>query len=380
MACPFNNGVAPRIKDNDDDDDDDDGDNPSVTYSEYLHLDDLLKCTVLHSKVHDEHLFIIIHQVYELWFKQILHEIDSVRDMFSLPRVDERSMLKVNTRLSRVAKILSILVDQVKILETMTPLDFAAFRSELGTSSGFQSWQFRLIENKIGVSNAQRIKYNQAKYSDILQGDYRVLVEKSESEPSLFDSVGSWLERTPGLNTENFDFWKEFIGTCHRWFTEGMKHAEETMDPIKREHLIESCKKDQENFKQIFVKENYEDLVARGERSLSWDAFKGALMIYYNKDEVLFHGPFQLLTLLMDIDVLLTKWRSAHVLLVQRQIGSKVGTGGSSGYLYLRSTLSDRYRPFLDLFQLSNYLIPCKYVKELQQCLAESKLKNDVSS
>merc|ERR1712080_364683 len=101
----------------------------------------------------------------------------------------------------------------------------------------------------------------------------------------------------------------------------------------------------------------------------------GALMIYYNRDDLLFHGPFQMLSLLMDIDALLTKWRNGHVLLVQRQIGSKLGTGRSSGYLYLKSTASDRYRPFLDLFQLSNYLLPTKYVKELQQTLSSSQLK-----
>ena len=95
--------------------------------------------------------YLVTHQVYELWFKQILHEVDSIRDIFSLSRVDDRNMLKVNSRLVRIVKILQILVEQINILETMTPLDFAAFRSELGTSSGFQSWQFRLLENKMGV-------------------------------------------------------------------------------------------------------------------------------------------------------------------------------------------------------------------------------------
>jgi len=341
-----------------------------------LQIEELLKCTVPQTDVHDEHLFIIVHQVYELWFKQILCEIDSIRKIFSQPYVDERKMLKVNCRLGRVVKIFTVLVDQISILETMTPLDFASFRSELGTSSGFQSWQFRLIENKIGVKASQRIQYNQQKYRDIFEGHMQELVDKSENEPSLADLVLSWLERTPGLTTKHFNFWEEFIGVCEKWFTEEMEEAMKESDQTRREQLITSYQRHQENFKQIFVKENYDALIARGDRVFSWSAFKGALMIYYYRHEVQFHEAFQLLSLLMDIDGLLTKWRSGHVLLVQRQIGSKLGTGGSSGYLYLKSTVSDRYRPFLDLFQLSNYLVPNKYIKELQEIYSTSQLNS----
>jgi len=359
MACPYREGESGSSKEED---------SSSLTYSTYLKVPDLLKCVVPQTTEHDEHLFIIIHQVYELWFKQILFEIDSVRNIFSKPFVEEREMLKVNSRLGRIVKIFTVLVDQISVLETMTPLDFAAFRGSLGTSSGFQSCQFRLVENKIGVKFANRIQYNQAKYKAVFesQPEQASQIDQSEAEASLAEVVAAWLERTPGLETENFDFWKEFMGACHRWFTEETEEAEKEPDVLKREKMSESCKSHKENFKQIFVKENYDKLLQRGDRSFSWAAFKGALMIYYNRDEVLFHEPFQMMSLLMDIDVLLTKWRSAHVLLVQRMIGSKAGSGGSSGYFYLRSTVGDKYRPFLDLFQLSNYLIPKKYVDELQ--------------
>jgi len=287
-------------------------------------------------------------------------------------------MLKVNSRLGRIVKIFTVLVDQISVLETMTPLDFAAFRGSLGTSSGFQSCQFRLVENKIGVKYANRIQYNQAKYKEVFKSEpeQAAQIDQSESEQSLADLVAAWLERTPGLETENFDFWKEFIAACHRWFTEEQQEAAQEPDAAKREKILESCKSHEENFKQIFMKEKYDELVKRGDRSFPWAAFKGALMIYYNRDEVLFHEPFQMLSLLMDIDVLMTKWRSAHVLLVQRMIGSKAGSGGSSGYFYLRSTVGDKYRPFLDLFQLSNYLIPQKYVNELQMSLSVSGLNS----
>jgi len=369
MACPYmqqEKGVKSRS--------DEDEDKSSLTYTSYLHINDLLQCQVMQTTEHDEHLFIVIHQVYELWFKQVLHEVDSVRGFFSKPVVDERKMLKVNSRLQRIVKIFTVLVDQINILETMTPLDFATFRGELGTSSGFQSCQFRLIENKIGVKSNNRIQYNRQDYKETFDGIMALTVKKSEEEPSLADLVTTWLERTPGLETETFDFWTEFMSTCEQWFSEETSEAEHEHDKDKQEKMREGCRQRREHFQQILIEENYMRLVERGDRSLTWAAFKGALMIYYNRDEVLFHEPFQMLSLLMDIDVLLTKWRSAHVLLVQRMIGSKTGTGGSSGYFYLRSTVGDKYRPFLDLFQLSNYLIPKKFVKQLQISMSKHSM------
>jgi len=127
-----------------------------LLYGEYLQLDKILTGQRLLSEVysdcvHDEHLFIITHQAYELWFKQILHELDSVREMFANPEIEERKMLEVLKRMSRIALIWKLLRDQVSILETMTPLDFMEFREYLTPSSGFQSLQFRLLENKLGL-------------------------------------------------------------------------------------------------------------------------------------------------------------------------------------------------------------------------------------
>ncbi|KAG8239902.1 hypothetical protein J437_LFUL019496 [Ladona fulva] len=105
---------------------------------------------------------------------------------------------------------------------------------------------------------------------------------------------------------------------------------------------------------------------SRGERRFSHKALQGAIMITFYRDEPRFSQPHQLLTLLMDIDSLITKWRYNHVIMVQRMIGSQhLGTGGSSGYQYLRSTLSDRYKVFLDLFNLSTFLIPRTHIPPL---------------
>merc|ERR1719229_104261 len=140
-----------------------------IGYGEYLQLDKILDAqepqSRLHSEkeVHDEHLFIVTHQAYELWFKQILYEIDSIRDCFrSENGVDEARMLEVIKRLQRVVMIIKLLVDQVLILETMTPLDFMDFRDYLSSASGFQSLQFRLLENKIGLKAGNRVRYNQS--------------------------------------------------------------------------------------------------------------------------------------------------------------------------------------------------------------------------
>ena len=158
-------------------------------------------------EVHDEHLFIVTHQAYELWFKQVIFEIDSIRSWFMKETMKETrmlevfffrfnnfyisTMLKVIKRLQRVVMIIKLLVDQVLILETMTPLDFMDFRDYLSSASGFQSLQFRLLENKLGIKTEYRVKYNQANYQRVYEGkpEQLALLKDSEEEPSLSDLV-----------------------------------------------------------------------------------------------------------------------------------------------------------------------------------------------
>uniref|UniRef100_A0A8C5SW73 Tryptophan 2,3-dioxygenase n=1 Tax=Laticauda laticaudata TaxID=8630 RepID=A0A8C5SW73_LATLA len=187
-----------------------------LIYGEYLHLDKILNAQELQSenkgnKIHDEHLFIVTHQAYELWFKQILWELDSVRVIFQNGHVrDERNMLKMVTRMQRISIILKLLVEQFSVLETMTALDFFDFRDYLSPASGFQSLQFRLLENKIGVPQSLRVPYNRRHYRDNFKGKESELLLKSEQEPTLLQLVKAWLERTPGLEPEGFNFWGKF--------------------------------------------------------------------------------------------------------------------------------------------------------------------------
>jgi len=347
-----------------------------MTYGEYLMLDKILTGQRLlteelgNQTVHDEHLFIITHQAYELWFKQIMYELDSVRAMFIPGAIEERKMLEVLNRMNRIALIWKLLRDQVMILETMTPLDFMEFREYLTPSSGFQSLQFRLLENKLGLRQENRVRYNQSNYSKVFGRDPVAMAElqRSEEEPSLCDLVQKWLERTPGLEDGPSNFWAQYRDTVDRIIEEQRLEAEAAEDVVLKNHMLSDVQKKKELYNSIFDVDIHNALVARGERRFSHKALQGAIMITFYRDEPRFNQPHQLLSVLMDIDSLITKWRYNHVMLVQRMIGSQqLGTGGSTGYQYLRSTLSDRYKVFLDLFNLSSFILPRKLIPKLSK-------------
>ncbi|KAH9510015.1 hypothetical protein Btru_044839 [Bulinus truncatus] len=347
-----------------------------LNYHNYLMLDHVLSSQIMQSElknraVHDEHLFIITHQAYELWFKQVLYEIDSVREMFMLPVLDETKTLLILNRLSRVTLILKLMVDQINILETMTPLDFLEFRVQLSSASGFQSLQFRLLENKLGVLESSRVKYNQQHYAKVFCKPEQIKsLHDSLEQPSLFELLEKWLERTPGLEVKSFNFWDLYKRSVDRWLQDMLlMPAQKETDEAVKQSLMDEYKKQKESFESILDEEKYNAAVTRGDRRMSHQAFKGALLISLYHDQPRFNQPSKLLSLLMDIDSLLTKWRYNHVMMVQRMIGSKVGTGGSSGYQYLRSTVSDRYKVFLDLFNMSTYLIPRVYIPPLSRAL-----------
>ncbi|XP_031621248.1 tryptophan 2,3-dioxygenase [Contarinia nasturtii] len=343
-----------------------------MLYGDYLMLEKIINAQRMQSAesnrpVHDEHLFIITHQAYELWFKQIIFEVDSIRDLFNVYAVDESRTLEILKRLNRIAIILKLLVDHIPILETMTPLDFMDFRDYLSPASGFQSLQFRLMENKLGVKQENRVKYNQ-RYQDVFGGDSNAvdLIIKSETEPSLCDLVQKWLERTPGLEEDGFNFWQKFQKNVNDLLNEDENKAKALTDEFLRNYRLMDVNKRRDVYHTIFNQDAHEALVSRGERKFSYKAMQGAIMITLYRDEPRFSQPHQVLTCLMDIDSFMTKWRYSHVMMVQRMIGSQqLGTGGSSGYQYLRSTLSDRYKVFLDLFNLSTFLIPRQNIPPL---------------
>ncbi|XP_061102363.1 tryptophan 2,3-dioxygenase B-like [Conger conger] len=371
-GCPFLGQKHKLFKNKlllkEDEDDSQEGTNKAskggLIYGDYLQLDKVMSAQVLQSelkgdKIHDEHLFIVTHQAYELWFKQILWELDSVRDIFQNDQVrDERNMLKVVTRIQRVTMIFRLLVNQFAVLETMSALDFFDFRDYLTPASGFQSLQFRLLENKLGVADSLRVPYNRKHYRDNFQGHENEILLRSEKEPTLLQLVEKWLERTPGLETDGFNFWGKLKENIEAGFMIETKKIEQKPESETKQEMMEDLNKQKDVFASLFDETRHDHLLCKGERRLSYKAMQGALMINFYREEPRFQVPFQLLSSLMDIDTLMTKWRYNHVCMVHRMIGSKAGTGGSSGYHYLRSTVSDRYKVFVDLFNMASFLVP----------------------
>ncbi len=346
-----------------------------LSYGEYLQLGNILDSQNLQSAqkehlVHDEMLFIIIHQTYELWFKQILHELDSVIDMFRDNYVQEENTGIVISRLGRIIEIQKLLIDQVGILETMTPMDFLEFRDLLSPASGFQSVQFREIENKLGMDAKQRIRFGKQSYDKYLDSDDRSKVLKSEKNPSLFILLENWLERTPFLQFEEFNFWESYQESVEKMINDDIERINEnaTLDEFARESSLKNYDAIKNTYEALFDENKYHNLLNKGHRRMSQKATLSALFIKLYRDEPVLQMPHRLLTQLVDIDQLLTSWRYRHSLLVFRMIGVKIGTGGSAGHGYLKKT-AEKHSIFRDIANLSTYIIPRSTLPELPKKL-----------
>jgi tryptophan 2,3-dioxygenase len=254
---------------------------PAVTYGSYLKVDQLLDLQQPRSDEHDEILFIVIHQVYELWFKEVLHELDRT---MRLLRDDQGD--RAQHTLKRILTILKVLVAQVDILETMTPLEFLTFRNRLAAASGFQSDQFRQIEFVLGSKSRASIE----RFGEGTRA--RAALESRWTAPTLWDAFLQYLKR------EGF--------------------------AIPETHLSR-------------------DVTLPVEPSA---AIQQALIDVYRTDP----RNGELCERLVDLDEGMQEWRYRHVKMVERTIGMKPGTGGSSGAQYLRTTLAKPAFP--DLWEI----------------------------
>jgi tryptophan 2,3-dioxygenase len=346
-----------------------DGDEP-LYYADYLKLERLLSSQAPESErrgrpAHDELLFITVHQAYELWFKQILHELDAIQEIFA-GVVDDKDMLRAVGYLQRIGRIERLLLEQIDVLETMTPLDFLDFRDLLVPASGFQSFQFRLIENRLGVAAPARPLIEGAGYTTRFSEEHKRLIERSEREPTLFAQVESWLERTPFLSLASFDFWREYRATVEEMLGAERRVIDEDprLDDTERGARLKAFDRAMANFEGLFDPAAYEAHDPGYRPRLSHKAFEAALLINLYRDEPIVQMPFRVLTGLMDLDEALTNWRYRHALMVRRMIGSRVGTGGTSGYHYLRQS-AEKSRVFNDLFAVATFLLPRSRVPEL---------------
>ncbi|MBD3654238.1 tryptophan 2,3-dioxygenase family protein [Kangiella sp.] len=340
-------------------------------YPDYLQLDKLLDAQHPESKkygaeAHDETLFIIVHQAYELWFKQILHEIHSILPVLSQSHVDESKISTVNLRLERVHRIQDVLVDQIDILETMTPLDFLDFRDYLIPASGFQSIQFKEIEILLGLKSEYRINFDKKSFYSRLNEQDRNYLMDLEEKPSLFDAVEKWLERMPFLEFGDFKFWNIFKNAVETMLSHDEKVLKEAdyLSDAEKTFQLNDLENTRATFDALFDKNKYDELKTQGRFRMSQEATLSALFINLYREQPMLNGPFRLLQGLVEIDEKFTTWRYRHTTMVLRMIGSKIGTGGSAGHDYLRQTTQNN-RFFRDLFNLTTFLIPRSALPEL---------------
>lgn len=347
-------------------------------YGDYLQLDKLLDAQHLESEkqgamAHDEMLFIIVHQAYELWFKQILFELRSVIAMFGDDIVDERQMGLMVARLRRIHSIQRLLVDQIDVIETMTPLDFLEFRDLLVPASGFQSLQFKEVEIALGLKRDMRIPSDREFiYSRLSESD-RQKMQARESDTSLLEATEQWLERMPFLNFGQFNFWQAYDVAVQKMLASDRKIIENnpTLPDVVRQHQLVELEVTHVRFQEILNEEKFDQLSETGEYRLSHKATLAALFIHLYRDEPALQLPFRYLTCLVEIDELFTTWRSRHALMVHRMLGSRIGTGGSSGHDYLSRT-TQQNRVFTDLFNLSTFLIPRSDLPQLPDSVRQS--------
>lgn len=342
-----------------------------VYYSEYLQLDKILGAQRLVSDevgkpAHDELLFIIVHQTYELWFKLILFELDSVIQIFDTDRIDEKQMGAVIGRLDRIHTIQQTLVQQIDVIETMTPMDFLEFRDLLIPASGFQSVQFKQIEARLGLKREQRMRADQEFIASRLSADDQALLVSAESSPSLFELTERWLARMPFLKFSGFDFWQKYRDAVAEMLDsdESIVRRNSAISEREREFQLKAVAATRASFAALLDENEYRRLQTSGQIRMGQQAFLAAIFIYQYRGEPILFLPFQYLTLLVEIDEMLTRWRARHVIMVQRMLGTKIGTGGSSGRDYLSQT-TEHNRVFIDLYHLSTFLIRRSALPEL---------------
>jgi len=266
------------------------GKNAPLSYNKYLRVPELIDLqTCLSSPAqHDELLFITVHQAYELWFKQILHEIDAAIVLMKEDRTSESAQA-----LRRVVEIEKLLIAQIHILETMTPIRFLGFRDELNPASGFQSMQFREIEFSSGLKDEAILR-------EFAHDDFaRRRLEARMNAPSLSEAFFALLRRS-GFDTPASD---------------APRNAKER-------------------------RSNY------GKR-------QRALVEVLTHHEQ-FSKEYQLAEALLEHDEYFSLWRSHHIKMVERMVGTKPGTGGSEGVGYLQKTLNKKFFP--ELWEARTYL------------------------
>jgi tryptophan 2,3-dioxygenase len=336
-------------------------------YADYLELDQILNAQhpvsfrEPYTPAHDEMLFIIIHQAYELWFKQIMHEVVSVIGIMQQPAINDNSpeLQTAVHRLNRVNTIMRVLVHQMDIMETMTPMDFLDFRDLLRPASGFQSWQFKVLEARLGLRFEER--HGQAYYTSMLKPEYTRIVKDAEQEPNLLELMNTWLERMPFFSDTSL--WQDFStgfteakGNLHTFWQEYRHRLVESLADAESANL--------KYFDKVVGFEPHEN-----PRQLNAAASRAALFIMLYRGYPMLQQPFQLINCVLELDEQLSTWRYRHMNMVHRMIGHRIGTGGSTGKDYLKGA-ADKHYIFKEFAQLTSFLIERRHLPSLGKSMA----------
>lgn len=350
----------------------------SIHYHNYLQLDKVLDAQDLRSEevgkpAHDEMLFIIIHQVYELWFKQIIHEMKSIMNIFQQEKVPENEIGKAVHRIRRITEIQKVMIDQINVLETMTPLDFLDFRNYLIPASGFQSYQFRVAEVAMGLKPEMRTTYNQKVYSKEFTEEQQKYLNDLENGDSLFDLVDRWLSRTPFIKLGDFNFKKKYLEAVSNMTEKEKETILETsfITDQDKEIRVKMLEQNKEYIEESLDKEKHAKSIEEGTTRLSYKATVAALMIRLYRDESILRTPYQFIDSLVQMDEQFTLFRYRHAQMVMRILGKRMGTGGSSGYEYLMRTVLN-HQIFRDLHNISTLMIPRSELPELPEDIRKS--------
>lgn len=365
-----------------------DGEPPRGTYySDYLKLDQLLSCQEPLSRcsedgtyAHEELLFITVHQSHELWFKLIIAELDRVYDILSMtvsartdPTIFEADLAKAVSSLERVRAIQPMLVQKLSVMETMTPMEFLEFRDFLVPASGFQSFQFRIIEVMLGLSTLSRDNMSHDYMRRKLRKDDYDKMMAYETRPSLQDLTEQWLEQMPWLKAKMnltppstpdaaaFDWTREYKEAVYQALDTEERMVrdvflQENLSDDLLEEELSQVQANRATFESLFNVEQHKELVSRGVRKFSQEAILNAIFAYLYRDMSALHTPFRFLTLLVEIDDGFTSWRYRHAQMAHRMIGRKMGTGATSGADHLLR-VAQQNSSFKDLRNISTFLI-----------------------
>ena len=355
---------------------------PGTYYTDYLKLSQLLDCQDPVSQdefgnyAHEELLFIIVHQSHELWFKLIISDLTRVHEILSksLSAIDpvkwmsgEVDLAKAIASLERVKAIQPMLLQKLAVLETMTPMEFMEFRDLLVPASGFQSWQFRIIENLLGLSTKGRSNMSHEYMRKKFRPDDYEKVLFWENQASLEDLTEKWLEQMPCLNRGPddvvFDWTEQYKIAVDQVLDSDEHNIREIFSDLKiddqtsLEEELDIVRQNRLTFDSLFDSKHHEEMISRGVRKFSQKAILNAIFAFLYRDLSALHSPFRFLTLLIEIDDGFTSWRYRHAQMAHRMIGRKMGTGATSGADHLQR-VAQQNSSFKDLRNISTFLVP----------------------